>query len=142
MDVSNLANEVEWFLKEHSYFIYLLTNITKNSISLHTRHLSLYYRTHMHTIRMTLWIWFNPSVNLGKTYVLELLWTVYSEEKLHSFLELTNFQNHFNKDKSVKYFSSLAAVKIGKKRVGTLFFHWLQNAKTLKLKCPFFSHFM
>ena len=55
----------------------------------------------MHTIRMTLWIWFNPSVNLGKTYVLELLWTVYSEEKLQSFLELTNFQNHFNKDKSV-----------------------------------------
>ena len=52
---------------------------------------------------------------------LELLWTVYSEEKLQSFLELTNFQNHFNKDKSVKYFSSLAAVKIGKKRVPTLF---------------------
>ena len=33
--------------------------------------------------------------------LLELLWTVYSEEKLQSFLELTNFQNPFNKDKSV-----------------------------------------
>ena len=33
--------------------------------------------------------------------LLELLWTVYSEGKLQSCLKLRNFQNSFNKDKSV-----------------------------------------
>ena len=33
--------------------------------------------------------------------LLELLWTVYSEEELQSCLKLRNFENHFNKDKSV-----------------------------------------
>ena len=33
--------------------------------------------------------------------LLELLWTVYSERKLKSCLKLRNFQNPFNKDKSV-----------------------------------------
>ena len=33
--------------------------------------------------------------------LLELLWTVYSEGRLQSFLRLRNFQNPFNKDKSV-----------------------------------------
>ena len=33
--------------------------------------------------------------------LLELLWTVYSEGKLKSRLKLRNFQNPFNKDKSV-----------------------------------------
>ena len=33
--------------------------------------------------------------------LLELLWMVYSEGKLQSCLKLRNFQNPFNKDKSV-----------------------------------------
>ena len=33
--------------------------------------------------------------------LLKLLWTVYSEGKLQSCLKLRNFQNPFNKDKSV-----------------------------------------
>ena len=33
--------------------------------------------------------------------LLELLWTVYSEGRLQSFLRLRNFQNPFNKDKSL-----------------------------------------
>ena len=33
--------------------------------------------------------------------LLELLWTVYSQGKLQSCLTLRNFQNPFNKDKSV-----------------------------------------
>ena len=33
--------------------------------------------------------------------LLKLLWTVYSEGKLQSCLKLRNFQNTFNKDKSV-----------------------------------------
>ena len=35
--------------------------------------------------------------------LLELLWTVYSEGKLQSCLKLWNFQNPFNKDKSVLF---------------------------------------
>ena len=35
--------------------------------------------------------------------LLKLLWTVYSEEKLQSCLQLRNFQNPFNKDKTVGY---------------------------------------
>jgi len=34
--------------------------------------------------------------------LLKLLWTVYSEGKLQSCLKLRNFQDPFNKDKSVK----------------------------------------
>ena len=34
--------------------------------------------------------------------LLELLWTVYSDLKLQSCLKLRNFQNPFNKDKSVQ----------------------------------------
>ena len=33
--------------------------------------------------------------------LLELLWTVYSEEKLQSYLKLRIFQSPFNKDNSV-----------------------------------------
>ena len=33
--------------------------------------------------------------------LLKLLWTVYSEGKLQSCLKLRNFQNPFNKNKSV-----------------------------------------
>ena len=33
--------------------------------------------------------------------LLKLHWTVYSEEKLQSCVELRKFQNPFNKDKSV-----------------------------------------
>ena len=33
--------------------------------------------------------------------LLELLWEVYSEVKLQSCLQLRNFQNPFNKDKSI-----------------------------------------
>ena len=39
--------------------------------------------------------------SLSRQGLLELLWTVYSEEKLQSCLKLRNFQNPFNKDKSV-----------------------------------------
>ena len=40
-------------------------------------------------------------VNTAKQGLLKLLWTVYSEGKLQSCLKLRNFQNPFNKDKSV-----------------------------------------
>ena len=36
-----------------------------------------------------------------KQGLLKLLWTVYSGGKLQSFMELRNFKNPFNKDKSV-----------------------------------------
>ena len=40
-------------------------------------------------------------VNDVRQGLLKLLWTVYSEGKLQSCLKLRNFQNPFNKDKSV-----------------------------------------
>jgi len=35
--------------------------------------------------------------------LLKLLWMVYSEGKLQSCLKLRNFQNPFNKDKSIRH---------------------------------------
>ena len=50
-------------------------------------------------------IWSIPTILLYSCLIsqglLELLWTVYSEGKLQSCLKLRNFQNPFNKDKSV-----------------------------------------
>ena len=40
-------------------------------------------------------------INKSSQGLVELLWMVYSEGKLQSCLELRNFQNPFNKDKSV-----------------------------------------
>ena len=50
--------------------------------------------------------WWSGVSGSSSQWLLKLLWTVYSEGKLQSCLKLRNFQNPFNKDKSVKLLSA------------------------------------
>ena len=50
---------------------------------------------------LVLLIDFGPRFWMLVQKLLKLLWTVYSEETLQSCLKLGNFQNPFNKDKTV-----------------------------------------